>query len=1015
MTMPSVVAHAHPPPPSSKPLQPAEPGPITTWKRLRFVCEPLSNLPLIHKRPITSHTVKLNTHQRVSKATPSKRAVTAFPLTSESESSSESFVDDSGLYDGGLDQQDHDATRSRTKDDPPHTVEATINPFNPGSYALRGFSRARLQPSKPSTTASKAPRDISTPQFIQDLQTHSTLLATSPFNCPMQLKQALANLQSTSTSSKLRVRVSKLYNQTLNHIQQFQINILTGEPESVVPLPMDFMFKSGGGLHTMEEQMEYLHGVFMWIVEGCLDVQEHTGKGKFGGKKYKGCVKVVAEKGLHSEVGTEKTKTKPSTSTTSKTDPSSLSKIKTALQLLSTPKELNLVRTYLHSIRTRSRIPLDALDLRQPGPQTHLSLKDWSRLRESDQGPKWERDAFSVTNFIKDYLKMHRALVAAAANKAGKQHQEQLEDDSNGEFAVAYVPPAKGGFMENRNARQSMAQRTSGAYRPSMALPPSGGFSQRGSRPTITFDTPLNPLAQQRRKTRALNAPPSGSNNNVQLNQQSGGVKTPSLTFSVHDSESKRKSTLTIPNAGKRRGSFLPGANSGGESENYTSVKFAVGVKNGSLSVEGNTNPTNNGRNMRRSTLFNPIEENIPSSSSSTSEEEEDDDQEESRLYTPAEILASPTINPWMYFHNECVQMLQKPGWERTQEEIRVLTRVMRGLKAFDKFSDFILKEVCGVARFNAIEPMRAVFRQGEVGSAWYIILKGSVKVQITRTGRIEDTFTVSKLGVGDGFGDLALVNDQPRAATIVTLEKCELVRIEKTDYNRVLKFVHDKTITEMAYFLRTIPAFESWTKTALRSIAGKMSFKKMKVGETIIEEGDPCKEVFFIRSGKVSIYKSTIIDGKKKNVLVATRGPRQYICEEGVIEEIPAKKVSHCTVRVASCKDSDKSHSAKIFEAENEQEITLESWMASSHASIKKKRREPEEEEDDGELVVAVVNAVDFPFMLKPQEAYGMTPEEILAIHRLNEAKVIWEKTRREQLNRMVKEVRGDCNATYF
>jgi CRP-like cAMP-binding protein len=102
----------------------------------------------------------------------------------------------------------------------------------------------------------------------------------------------------------------------------------------------------------------------------------------------------------------------------------------------------------------------------------------------------------------------------------------------------------------------------------------------------------------------------------------------------------------------------------------------------------------------------------------------------------------------------------------------------------------------------------------------------------------LPESFANFQLHVSDGFGDLALVNDQPRAATIVTLERCELVRIEKTDYNRVLKFIHEKQISEMTNFLRSVPAFEGWTKAALRTIAGKMAFKKYQPGDTIIEEG---------------------------------------------------------------------------------------------------------------------------------------------------------------------------------
>lgn len=81
------------------------------------------------------------------------------------------------------------------------------------------------------------------------------------------------------------------------------------------------------------------------------------------------------------------------------------------------------------------------------------------------------------------------------------------------------------------------------------------------------------------------------------------------------------------------------------------------------------------------------------------------------------------------------------------------------------------------------IHPFLLVFKQGDKGTCWYIILKGSVNVVIASKG------IVCTLSEGDDFGKLALVNEAPRAATIITnVPDCQFLRVDKQHFDRILK-----------------------------------------------------------------------------------------------------------------------------------------------------------------------------------------------------------------------------------
>lgn len=169
---------------------------------------------------------------------------------------------------------------------------------------------------------------------------------------------------------------------------------------------------------------------------------------------------------------------------------------------------------------------------------------------------------------------------------------------------------------------------------------------------------------------------------------------------------------------------------------------------------------------------------------------------------------------------NIITTILKKPSVLRNEDDLETLAKYVKGYKAFATLSEFLLGQLCTVMALNEYEAGRAVFKQGEIGTAWYIIISGQVMVQITKTGNLADLFKIASLGVGVGFGELALINDKPRTATVVTEMKTELIRVEKADYNRIMKFSHEKDVKEKVMFLQRTMPFHDWTIASLKTIA---------------------------------------------------------------------------------------------------------------------------------------------------------------------------------------------------
>src|SRR5262249_5485589 len=83
-----------------------------------------------------------------------------------------------------------------------------------------------------------------------------------------------------------------------------------------------------------------------------------------------------------------------------------------------------------------------------------------------------------------------------------------------------------------------------------------------------------------------------------------------------------------------------------------------------------------------------------------------------------------------------------------------------------------------------SLEPGEHLFREGGSGDAAYVGVEGEVAVQAEGPPRVE----MQRLGPGAFLGEVALMTDQPRSATVTALSPAELLRIDRVTLSRVLE-----------------------------------------------------------------------------------------------------------------------------------------------------------------------------------------------------------------------------------
>ncbi len=122
----------------------------------------------------------------------------------------------------------------------------------------------------------------------------------------------------------------------------------------------------------------------------------------------------------------------------------------------------------------------------------------------------------------------------------------------------------------------------------------------------------------------------------------------------------------------------------------------------------------------------------------------------------------------------------------------------------FAELDDRELASIAAVAKTRRYAKDDVIFHADEAGDVFCLIKEGQVKVtMISPEGK---EIILSLLGTGEFFGEMALIEDEPRSATVVATEALELVTIWRSDFLQILAenfSITKKVLMEMSHRLR--------------------------------------------------------------------------------------------------------------------------------------------------------------------------------------------------------------------
>ncbi|CAI2364839.1 unnamed protein product [Moneuplotes crassus] len=123
--------------------------------------------------------------------------------------------------------------------------------------------------------------------------------------------------------------------------------------------------------------------------------------------------------------------------------------------------------------------------------------------------------------------------------------------------------------------------------------------------------------------------------------------------------------------------------------------------------------------------------------------------------------------------------------------------------------------------------------------------------------------FHVATLDAGKSFGELALINNVRRSATIVTLEDSSFAVIKKKDFDKVYGRVIKKKFATKVEFLNKFLFLRYVTRQRKEKLCFSLKRETFQIGQKICIEGTPIKDFFFIEKGEFEVTKYIFLHNK--------------------------------------------------------------------------------------------------------------------------------------------------------
>ena len=180
-----------------------------------------------------------------------------------------------------------------------------------------------------------------------------------------------------------------------------------------------------------------------------------------------------------------------------------------------------------------------------------------------------------------------------------------------------------------------------------------------------------------------------------------------------------------------------------------------------------------------------------------------------------------------------------KPAAPKTPEQIESLTSSCGNLVLFSSMSEEQQRSIFDAMFEVTCSTGDRVIQQGEIGDSLYIVDSGRFCAYLRAKGESEPVQTYTS---GSLFGELALMYNCPRAATIRCVEAGRLWGLSRGVYEAIMRSTVNLAMDSRSQFLRSVEILSTMAEAERQSLADLLEERTYNDGEWLWKAGDPAE-----------------------------------------------------------------------------------------------------------------------------------------------------------------------------